>query len=414
MDIIVITAIYPPEPITSAQTSYDIVCGLVEAGHQVRVITSFPNRPAGVLYPGYKRNLYHEEKHGDRIRILRCFSIFSKESTIISRLLENLSFGTTSSIALLFSRKPDLVYINTWAFISRGLIVLVCKIRKIPLIISIQDLYPESLVNQKRMPANHPLINLLYKLDGIIAKHANYLFVISDYFAEIYRDNRGIEPKRIKVVPNWIDENKILLNQETQQFRAENCIPHDAILLVYGGNVGKAAGVEQLIYNFLSLGFSPPVYLIIAGEGSRLVACQKIIENEKTNNIKFIAPWPEKMTSLVLRAADILILPTITSQSKVSVPSKILTYMLSARPVIVIAEEKTEIAKIIIDSNCGWIVEPDNRLSFYEVARNAINLSSHEKNILGQNGRNYVIKNYSKKFWVNEIVSLVNRFETIR
>jgi colanic acid biosynthesis glycosyl transferase WcaI len=62
MRVHVISPVFLPEPIVSAQTTLQIAQALAERNHDVTVITSFPNRPAGRLYPGYRRTLYRCER----------------------------------------------------------------------------------------------------------------------------------------------------------------------------------------------------------------------------------------------------------------------------------------------------------------------------------------------------------------
>ena len=62
---------------------------------------------------------------------------------------------------------------------------------------------------------------------------------------------------------------------------------------------------------------------------------------------------------MILGAADVLILPTRVRQSLVSVPSKLMSYMLAARPVIALALPQSDLAEVVERSGCGWIVEPD-------------------------------------------------------
>jgi len=110
----------------------------------------FPNRPAGKLYAGYRRALFRLEKATEGFRIVRCFSFFSRSSSMLSRFAENVSFGITSSLALLLGRKPSVIYANTWPIFAAAMIGTVARLRRIPLVISVQDIYPESLISQGR------------------------------------------------------------------------------------------------------------------------------------------------------------------------------------------------------------------------------------------------------------------------
>lgn len=63
MNILIISCVLPPEPVTSAITSEQIAMGLVERGHKVTVITAFPNRPGGKLHSDYTRTWRKVQEH---------------------------------------------------------------------------------------------------------------------------------------------------------------------------------------------------------------------------------------------------------------------------------------------------------------------------------------------------------------
>lgn len=114
MRALIVSCVFPPEPIVSARTSNQVAQELASQQCYVEVITSFPSRPAGRLYHGYKRRLYVTELSSDRYQITRCFSILSPESTTVSRFLETVHFGLTSGWAVLTRKRPDVIYANTW------------------------------------------------------------------------------------------------------------------------------------------------------------------------------------------------------------------------------------------------------------------------------------------------------------
>ncbi len=213
MRIFIVSCVFPPEPVVSAQTSYQIAERLVDRGDEVIVIAPFPNRPAGKIFPGYRRNLFSNHVM-EGIKVIRCFNTVSEKSTLISRLAENISFGITSGLAVIFSKHPDVLYLNTWPVIATGIIWIIARIRRIPLVISIQDVYPESLIIQDRVSAHNWWIELLRKTDAIICRGSKALIVISKGFASIYLEDRRVDPKSIYVIPNWLDaKNSINLTE---------------------------------------------------------------------------------------------------------------------------------------------------------------------------------------------------------
>jgi colanic acid biosynthesis glycosyl transferase WcaI len=407
MNVLIVSPVFPPEPIVSAQTTIQIAEEMRSTGHTVTVVTAFPNRPAGKLFPGFSRKLLQWERAGSGIEIVRCFSTLSPESRMFSRLLENLSFGLTSGWQALVAKRPQVVYANTWPIVATGLLFLVTRLRRIPLVISVQDVYPEALMTQQRIADDSFLAGFLRWIDGGIARHSTHVIVISERFAEIYRDQRRVLPSRLSFVPNWIDSNQIDVNVSGQQFRLRKGIAETDFLLVYGGNVGVAAGVETVIESMRLLANEPCIRLLVAGSGSQLATCQRSAQQIPGQPVLFHSPWAAEETSEVLRAADVLVLPTQREQSLASVPSKLLSYMLAGRPVLATAVPGSDLANLLSRSQCGWVVEPDRPDLLAAQIKEVTHLDPAERQRRGDSGREYVLQNFAKDVCLPEVIRIL-------
>lgn len=408
MRIIIVSAVFPPEPIVSARTSFDIASALHSNSHEVHVITNFPNRPAGELVLGYRRRLFPKSEMMDGIKVIRCYSAFSKSSTIISRFLENLTFGLTSSLVLFFSKKPDLIFSNSWPIFATGLIALVCKLRKIPLVLSVQDIYPETISYQGRIQKENNIYKYLLLIDKLILKLAVGIIVLSEKFANHLIKSRNVNPNKMFVIPNWIDENSISL-MEPHPFRSKIGVSADAFLLFYGGNISKSANVEQVINALKLVKSERELVFVIAGSGGELNNCKKLASNVKKNaRIIFHNPWKAEETSEALAAADLCILPTNGNQSLTSVPSKMLTYMLAGKPILAIVSLESDSADLINISDCGWVTPTGNLFSLIKILEDIIDKPLGVLKQKGQSGRAFTLANFGKKNKLIQIEQIIN------
>ncbi len=406
MKITIVSCVFPPEPIVSASTSAEIARACAAQGHAVRVITNFPNRPAGRLYLSTHRGLYRRDVL-EGIPLLRCFNILSRESSLLTRLLENLSFGFFSALVVLFIHRPDVIYANTWPLFAQGMLAEICRLRGIPLVLSVQDLYPESLVSQGRIKAGASWpFRLIRAIDRHNARRAVALVVISDSFRRAYVEERGIPAWNVHVIPNWIDEQKVDVNANGTAIRRQHGINAGDFLAVYAGNVGMAAGVETLVQAWKDVPSSEPLRLLIAGSGSSLEAlcCQA---EACANRVCFHTPWLDVETSQVLLAADLLLLPTRGRQSLVSLPSKLLAYMLSGRAVLALAQPGSDLARIITDSGCGWVITPDDPAALLRELRCIASLSREELRSRGNAGRQYTLQLQTSRVNLPRIMQLL-------
>ncbi len=409
MNVAVVSAVFPPETVVSSLTSEHIAHGLRGHGHRVRVITSFPNRPAAKLYPGYSRRLFQKDD-SKGLEVVRCFNVISAESGMLSRFLENISFGVTGGLAFLFGPKPDVIYSNTWPTFATGFLVLLARLRNVPIVISVQDMYPEQLIAQHRIETDSWIARGMFRVERSVAGHAAAIILISESLAHSYGDTRRVPSNRLHVIPNWADSGSIAVNDpEAPALRTRYGIPHDAFVAVYGGNVAFAAGVETVVEAFRSLNAVHDAHLLIAGEGANLDKCRQMAQDSANPRIRFHTPWPRSENSMVLSAADVLILPTRGAVSLAAMPSKLISYMLAARPVVALALPQSDLAQVIQGADCGWVIEPDQPQLLAETIRMVKALPEEERIRRGQAGRSYALNHLTREACVPKVIGLLEQ-----
>jgi len=407
MHVLIVSAVYTPEPVVSSLTSAQIAEALLGEGHEVTVVCPFPSRPSGVGYPGFRRRWVHCENGSKGVKVVRCFSFFSRASTLWSRFLENFSFGLSAGWVVLTGRKPDVIYSNAWPIFATGFIALAARLRGVPLVLSVQDVYPESLISQGRIREEGLLARGMRWVDRGIARRSRALIVLSERWAGLYQNGRGVPATRISVIPNWFEGGAIDPSVGRAPGRALLGIPEDAFVLAYGGNVGVAAGVETVIEAFSLLKEKRNLYLVIAGEGSRLEACRERAKQIDPKRILFRSPWPQEETSLILGSADILVLPTQGRQSLASVPSKLVAYMLAERPVLALAEEESDLAEVIRRAGCGWVVPPDQPQRLADRIREVIRSPYSDLKVRGSAGRVFALARFTSEACLTRVVELL-------
>jgi glycosyltransferase involved in cell wall biosynthesis len=105
--------------------------------------------------------------------------------------------------------------------------------------------------------------------------------------------------------------------------------------------------------------------------------------------------------------ADVLLLPTKGRQSLNSIPSKLITYFLSGRPVIAAVLSESDIAAAIFESGAGWVVNPDSAELMAEAILAASEQSPETLNRMGSAGREYALENHSRESNLSRLVDFV-------
>ena len=390
-NIVLVTALYPPEPVVSAQISADLANYLESQGHNVTVLCPFPTRPAGFRFENISDNRDIEIKVENNITIVRLPSFVSPESRMISRLRESFSFGKYSSNYIKNNLlQTDIVYANTWPLLGQSILARSLKKYQIPLVLHIQDIYPESLLEKLPKWIRKIIEIPLVYMDKQTVNLATSIIVVSKNMFHFYKENRGIAEKRIMLISNWQDESFFVNTKQENK-------PNDKSIFtfMYLGNIGPVAGVELLIRSFMKVN-SANAQLIIAGSGSNKKVCQKIASEVK--NIHF-ADIPTGLSAVadMQSKADVLLLPVKKNAAMSSIPSKLIAYLFSAKPIIATVDKESDTAKTLIEAKCGWIGEPENE----DWLTQQMNNVTHENKTLlaemGGNGFSYGIKNFSKK-----------------
>lgn len=405
MRVLIVCPVFPPEPVTSATTTADLACELTARGHSVTVITSCPSRPGGRAYAGYRRGFARRERAAEGYAIVRTWSVLSPRGSAIERLLENLSFGVCAMLQVLL-RPADVVFQNNWPIFAAGLVALAARIRRAPVVSSIQDIHPEAALQAGKLRVFGPAVRWLQWLDGRVARASSAVVVPCRSFARVYRDHRGVPADRVRVAPNWMDETAIAPGPREGAFRARLGVGADAFVGLYAGNIGEVADVETLVEAAALLRDEPWFALVIVGDGSHRAACEELAAARGVKRIRFHCPWREESAAEVHAAADALLLPTRGTGALTSTPSKLIAYLLSGRPVVAGVDPGSDVAQIVAAADCGQIVPPGSPAAFADAIRR-LRADPALARAYGERAREYARKRYARGPGVARLAAIV-------
>jgi colanic acid biosynthesis glycosyl transferase WcaI len=406
---VMVSCVFPPESLTSASTSYAVARTLSRSGVDVTVLAPYPSRPGGLIYSGFRRRFFSLKSREGAMQVIRCFSLFSRSASLLSRSCENISFGITAAIWLVFLRKPDVIYSNTWPIFATGLVRLIARCRRIPLVISVQDVYPESLVSLRKISGSGLFIRLLNRWDAWIARGATALIVISRQMKRIYVEDRKIPANRIHLIPNWRDPEELPELASVKQRRGEWQLSTDDFVFLIAGNIASACGIENVVRAFTLLPESIPARMIVAGSGSALDLCCALAASTTRGKVRFPGAFRPEETLEILCCGDALILPTQGEQALVSFPSKLISYMMAAKPIVAVAREQSDLAAIIRETGCGWLVGPGDPEALQNCLRAVTECDKELLKEMGLRGREYALEHFSSDACLPQVISALQR-----
>lgn len=392
MSILIVSAVFPPEPVVSGRLSMDLFCSFKERGFDAKVLHPYPTRPYG-FNPDKKTigALGREEVIAN--------SYVCPQSSLVGRIRESWSFGRACEKYIKECHSEiECIYANTWPMFSQKAIVKTAKKYGIPCVIHVQDVYPESLTNKMSGILSKAVKALILPMDKYILGNCTKIVAISEKMKAYLSKTRYIEEQKIDVVINWQDEQDFLNYQK--QAEGDDFHP---FTFMYMGNIGPVAGVDLLIDAFTKGGVNN-ARLVIAGSGSMKERLKEMAAPYK--NIEF---WdvPNGKVPEIQAKADCMLLPIKRGAASSSIPSKLPAYMFSAKPIIGCMDTDSETANAINEAACGWVIEPENASLLSEKMVEVLSIPMNELNRLGNKAQEYGIPHFSKGVNLSRLTNIV-------
>jgi len=405
--IVIISAVYHPEPFVSARMGLDLARCLADQKHRVTVVCPQPSRPVNADYHQYTKPGAIVETLEEGVEIVRLPSFAAPASSLIPRLRESWSFGrhVCQSLAKRTLR-PDVIYVNAWPLLAQALVIHFAKRNRIPVILQVMDIYPESLLGNFSTILRGILSTPLLKLDAWIAKNAHAVVVISDNMCKSYIESRLIPADRVITIPTWQDETLFEHDVSRADASRRYGIDNSHFTFLYLGNIGPVAGVDLLIRAFLEASIDT-AQLVIVGDGSAKEACIDLANRLKASKVHFLSDPDAANVPLLQSMADVCLLPMKRGTGMSSIPSKLQAYMFSAKPVLATVDLDSDTAKAITDAQCGWVGEPGDEGWLIAKMTELASFTEFQLSEHGQRGREYGLLHFSKKKGVERLSQLI-------
>jgi glycosyltransferase involved in cell wall biosynthesis len=395
--ILLLTQWFDPEPTFKGLL---FAQALRAEGHEVEVLTGFPNYPGGKVYDGYKISAYQKEIV-DGITIHRAPLYPSHNGSAIKRVFNYLSFAiSTFFIGLIKTRGVDVIYSYHPPLTTSLSAFLLGLCKRVPFIIDVQDLWPDTLF-ATGMLKNKKALFVVGKACDFIYKRAAKIVVLSTGFKSRI-ESRGVPQDKVEIIYNWCNEPAINYFEESSVK-----LPNNGNLnLVFAGNLGFAQGLPTIVAASEILQKNDiQVNVILLGDG---VAKSKAIEDSETKllkNIYFLPRVPMNEVGGILAKADMLLVHLTSNELfEITIPSRTQASLAMAKPIIM--GVSGDAAELINQSDSGVTCKPDNPNSLADAITKLSLLPAIQRAQMGINGRDFYYKELSLKIGVAKFVRI--------
>ncbi|MDH2201457.1 glycosyltransferase family 4 protein [Ectopseudomonas oleovorans] len=387
MRILFISQLFDPE---YSIKGLGLMMHWIEQGHEVEVITTFPNYPTGRVFPGYKRKLKQVEVING-VKVIRLWSHISHSKSKLSRAATYLSYTIAALFYAFFSKKPDVVYAYH-PQATTGLIgILLKKLKGVPFITDVQDLWPDALVATGLNKAGL-VVRLIDRWCRIVYMQASAIVVLSQGFRQALVA-RGVSESKIRVVYNWCPE-ELRISEAIENQHNKAIDEKSSARVVYAGNIGAAQSLVSLIDAVGTFSASSLV-LELYGNGVEKEELEALVKSKRYANVSFKGYVPSSDIFDVLVGADILAVHLRRDPLfEITIPSKTQSSMAIGKPMLMAVGG--EVNDLVIQAGAGVVAEPQSVESIQKALRLLLAKKSDWKN-MGKSARDFYEQNFSSR-----------------
>jgi colanic acid biosynthesis glycosyl transferase WcaI len=396
--VLICSMYFAPEPTGIAPMATDLARDLSENGWDVSVLTAFPMMPGWEVYPEYKRLAYMRERMGN-VDVIRTWAYVPKrpESGVMKtwrRIAFDSSIAFTSLPATVAMRRPDVI-VAIGPPLQVGIAALAMKARwKTPVLYWLQDIVPDAAVNVGMMRPGIAL-GLARALERFVYRGVDKIAIISEGFERNLMP-KGVSTGRMTYLPNWANLGSFDAVSESGDTRAaELAVPPGHFVLMHSGSVGAKQCLENAVRAMKLLENSGDVHLVVVGDGNRIRAVEAEVKKLNVPRVRFVPTTVGAPFIRLLRAADAHLINQGRNVVDALIPSKLMTYLPSGRPVIAAVHPASEAARFVKRADCGVVVEPENPAALADAVTQLKNDSSL-RDRFGAAGARYIRQEYDK------------------
>ncbi|MEW2378991.1 glycosyltransferase family 4 protein [Micromonospora sp. NPDC047812] len=387
---------FPPEP---AFIPGSLAEELAVRGHEVKVLTGFPDYPGGHVYPGWRQRWRHETR-SERLTVRRVPRYSAGDGSLRGRVAGHLSFaGSAAVTGRSFLADVDALYVHlppANAFAAAGLLRL---LGRVPTVVHVQDVWAED--------------------EPVGAENGRWAGRIAAAMARVYRAADGIavaapslrdrvvaagaDPTRVRVVLNWTDER--IFHPARPSRAAHRLVRRDErCVVMHAGTIGARQGLETAVRAAAALDHT--VDLVLVGSGADERRVRGLAADLRAENVRFVERRsPPDMPDLYAAADYQLVMLRDLPELRSTLPAKLQAAFSCAAPVVASAGGDT--AELVERARAGLSCPPGDWASLADRFWLAATIPPPARADMGRRGREAYLREMSMSAGVDRIERLL-------
>lgn len=398
MKIAIVTQYYAPEAIRIPDT---LARGLTARGHDVRVITGFPNYPDGNLFPGYSQK-WRTTEAIDGIEVRRVPMFISHSYNPVARFANYLSFAWGAAVARGFVRSADVVYVYATQMTPAIGPSVWRALHGTPYVLHVQDLWPESVTDSSMVGAGvtkmilngllNPWLRFLYRT-------ASATIAIAPSMARML-SSRGVPEDRLHTVLNW--------DASESPVAAPLVAPVETgrISIVYAGNLGDHQALDNVIRAANAVKHLSHVAITFVGSGVAEERLRLLARDLDAHNVTFKGRVaPEEMEAIHAQSDFQIVSLKDRPIFEGTIPSKMQASLSHGIPVITAI--RGDVNDMVRSNGIGYACDPEDIDQLARAFTEAASTDAQQRSQMGRKAREFYISEMSIDSGVSAIEKIL-------
>lgn len=370
---------------------YELTQFLATRGHSVTVVageTGYMRCDVPTL-PWYRRLLRREQI--GKVSVVRTFTYAEAQRNYIKRLVSYLSFSVSCVFGLLAIERPDVVLASSPPIFPMFSSWLVCKLRGIPYVLEVRDLWPASAI-QLGILKNPLLIRIMSWMETLLYNQSHKVVAVTEGIHDDICD-RGWSREKVALINCGVDETILRPYPEGAQAVRSRYGWTNKKVVLYFGALGEANNIPVILRAAKRMGDRGDVLFVLIGDGMKRVEMERLGGEMALRNVLVLPAAPKEEAASFISAAD-LCLATLRDIPLFggAIPTKLLEYMACGRPVL--CGVRGEAKRIVEESGAGYAFGPDDDEALSKRI-SALLDDEQQRGQLGQKGLAYVRERFS-------------------
>lgn len=378
----------------------DLVTELARKGHEITVLTGWPNYPDGKVFEVYRRDPQHYASFGD-VRVVRV-PLIPRGRGGLRLILNYLSFALSASLLGLWKlrgQKFDVVLVYEPSPITVGIPGAVMgAVKKAPMALWVLDLWPETL-KAIGVVKSDALLWLVGRLVTFIYRRCDLILAQSRSFIPQIRRYAG-EERRVEYFPNWAES---VFDGGVAEPAPEVPPIQQGFSVMFAGNIGEAQDFPAILAAAAALKGRSEIRWLIVGDGrmSPWVA-EQIAAQGLEGQVQLLGRYPvERMPSFFRHADALLVSLKNEPIFALTIPGKLQSYLAAGVPVIAMLDG--EGAELLSEAGAGLACAAGDHAGLAQAVLRLADMEASQRDAMGERGKALYARDFERQVLLDQV-----------